>query len=758
MNGIEIRVSQRKAESNAKHSVTEFIFLMAGVYGILSFFGAVEGIVFTVWIVYPLTAVICWLAWYLTWGRRKTFFLFAFADMAVCGVIVFSQENMFRKQIGHIMECISRGHVEEALDVTETMLLFSTFLVFFIIMSEFLFRSHEVLYLFTMLAILLSPSLGIQVGAGTILLIALFQNTFWVIQDNLSPGVKAIPENVERFSLSGSSSGVTALIFALIFLVALPGIFLCAEGVYDSVYSVEGQVRSLVRQAMGLRTEPVAGGRISNGNNYPMGTVHLALEASEKPQEMLYLRGFAGGDYIGGDWGRSEDEVRLLDIMAYADWEELTNLIESRYDGMYYVMNANMRETNPPQPITLTLWHFGGAYDNLYVPYYSLRSPRYYRQEGDDTLYDYGYGNTREGYVYCYYQQSDMGIDWDNVSVDYWTERDWFMEMQEAYMEEIQGAYTKVPIEILPRLTKLCGENPLSSLNDITTFILHTLESNAVYTMTPGWSPINEDIVEYFLFEGGRGYCEHFAATATLMYRLYGIPARYATGYLVSPEDFTRQENGSWKASVTDEAAHAWTEIFLENYGWTPVEVTPGADGRNRAAYPGFDYNVFTKIRETQGWEKEDDRISAEKESGNDSASLPKWEMNRYLGYVPSIVCLMPLALDYRRLRRLRKLERTGCRKVFARLLLMLRSEGILEEYDGSEEDFAQKLGGITSVSEKDIARMQTIVCRVAFGVWAPEPEEEDFVRRMYLRLAEAVYARLNWRRKLIFRYGRAFC
>ena len=89
--------------------------------------------------------------------------------------------------------------------------------------------------------------------------------------------------------------------------------------------------------------------------------------------------------------------------------------------------------------------------------------------------------------------------------------------------------------------------------------------------------PLNADPVEYFLFESGEGYCQHFASAAVLMFRLLGVPARYAAGCVVYPEDFVRQEDGTWQAVATDESAHAWAEIFLPDYGWVPVEATPPA-------------------------------------------------------------------------------------------------------------------------------------------------------------------------------------
>ena len=57
--------------------------------------------------------------------------------------------------------------------------------------------------------------------------------------------------------------------------------------------------------------------------------------------------------------------------------------------------------------------------------------------------------------------------------------------------------------------------------------------------------------------------------------RELGVPARYVTGFVVKPDAVTYEE-GTYKASVLDSDAHAWVEIYMENYGWIPVEMTPG--------------------------------------------------------------------------------------------------------------------------------------------------------------------------------------
>ena len=75
------------------------------------------------------------------------------------------------------------------------------------------------------------------------------------------------------------------------------------------------------------------------------------------------------------------------------------------------------------------------------------------------------------------------------------------------------------------------------------------------------------------------------------MYRLFGFPARYVSGYAVDPAAFEETEDGGWRTEVTDDASHAWTEIFIEDHGWVPIEVTPDSEGSMSVSYPEFNLN-----------------------------------------------------------------------------------------------------------------------------------------------------------------------
>ena len=78
-----------------------------------------------------------------------------------------------------------------------------------------------------------------------------------------------------------------------------------------------------------------------------------------------------------------------------------------------------------------------------------------------------------------------------------------------------------------------------------------------------------ESYLDYFLLESQRGYCIHYATAFTLLARQLGHPARYVQGYYV-------KQSGSKNVLVTENRAHAWAEVYFDNFGWMTFESTPG--------------------------------------------------------------------------------------------------------------------------------------------------------------------------------------
>ncbi|MCP5108844.1 MAG: DUF3488 domain-containing transglutaminase family protein [bacterium] len=101
--------------------------------------------------------------------------------------------------------------------------------------------------------------------------------------------------------------------------------------------------------------------------------------------------------------------------------------------------------------------------------------------------------------------------------------------------------------------------------------------SGFVYTLAPGVMDEDEPL-EDFLFNKRRGFCEHYAATFTILMRAAGVPARMVIGY----------HGGGFNTAgdflvVRQSDAHAWAEVWLGEK-WQRVDPT-GAVSPGRIRY-----------------------------------------------------------------------------------------------------------------------------------------------------------------------------
>lgn len=76
--------------------------------------------------------------------------------------------------------------------------------------------------------------------------------------------------------------------------------------------------------------------------------------------------------------------------------------------------------------------------------------------------------------------------------------------------------------------------------------------------------------LDNFLTGERAGFCDFYATAACALLRVAGIPTRIAYGYAGE-----RHDSGTGVWEFTDNAAHAWTEIYVEGHGWTICDFTP---------------------------------------------------------------------------------------------------------------------------------------------------------------------------------------
>ena len=102
--------------------------------------------------------------------------------------------------------------------------------------------------------------------------------------------------------------------------------------------------------------------------------------------------------------------------------------------------------------------------------------------------------------------------------------------------------------------------------------IRNFLARNCNYSLKVN-NPQNRSPMDNFIFYERKGHCVLFASAYTLMLRSAGIPARMVNGFAGGDYDI-KQGMYVMKSSH----AHAWTEIYFENYGWVVCDATPEAD------------------------------------------------------------------------------------------------------------------------------------------------------------------------------------
>ena len=353
----------------------------------------------------------------------------------------------------------------------------------------------------------------------------------------------------------------------------------------------------------------VGTGRLGNINMVRMDyepDIYLYTKESTRESSM-YIRAFSGKEYKDNQWSVESDNenanqcvhFQAADEFVYLDSMDLHLLDTQEKEIRIQNVGANEQFAYIPYwngSAVLNKYQIGtrGREDRLRVGYYTDRA--YVAQLGS-------YSIVQLKQIVKQVQEQGNSTLWNR-----------FLEQEAEYREFVYKNYLQVDEEQKEGLLRFCQENGINSADEnVVEQVQMFLRNNYTYTLMPGITPRNEDFVDYFLYTQKKGYCTYFASAAVLMYRSMGIPARYVGGYAIEGEDFTASEKvkgntlRDWdysdetlqKIEVTDAKAHAWVEVYIDGFGWYPVEVTTSdsedtpREEEDNQAFTNFIGNVF---------------------------------------------------------------------------------------------------------------------------------------------------------------------
>lgn len=307
---------------------------------------------------------------------------------------------------------------------------------------------------------------------------------------------------------------------------------------------------------------------------------------NEPPKRNVYFKEFYGVEYKNGSWESMLDKTVEFEKKNWLPEGELTEWIK---DSMAEKNNAFFMNNDYWSIFDISLVSGSIDYDiktkHVQIPdIYSVTNEDIYfvgeylgaRNKTSDSVRFTGY-NVDVGFI------SDNEVYSDTGTTD----------MYLKYNEYVKSAYTK-GCDRVPTAEKIAENLEMELMSEDRVKTGSPYETNcyrimaaervarylstAEYNLELSGGMGMQDKVEFFLANSHEGFCIHFASAGTLILQNMGIPARYASGYVATKSDFI-QDGNKYNIEILDSDAHAWTEIYLDNIGWIPIEMTTGYGG-----------------------------------------------------------------------------------------------------------------------------------------------------------------------------------
>jgi len=372
-------------------------------------------------------------------------------------------------------------------------------------------------------------------------------------------------------------------------------------------------------------------------------------------------------------------------------------------------------------------------------------------------------------------------------------------ERSDAYNAYVYETYTELPSQnrALDELKKTFGQvltvkfrENFDTLGELITYVQNYLWERVEYDTADTKLPEDKDFVNYFLYNEGRGYSTLYASAATLILRAAGVPARYCEGFIIQPADYAKatpiEENPIYSTNLatgkiyplqgyyfplTENYMHAWCEIYIDGYGWVPVEMTPGYVNDTTVDPELIDNttiggSVITPGNGGGGGSITVDPVPDDTVTFSEMYILKNMTPGTVFGMIIAVLlgvaALAAAVVAARRYYKLQSIARSmhtedfgaNVRALYAYMMSLLIASGYMAKKNHGYEKLTRRLQRrFTFVSPESIEEMVRIMVKSKFSDEAVTENEYKFVLDIVNRMRKQIDDALSGKKKLVVSY-----
>lgn len=314
---------------------------------------------------------------------------------------------------------------------------------------------------------------------------------------------------------------------------------------------------------------------------YSGDAVPALIVSMDNPEE-TYLRGFVGCTFEDGKWSSVEnsllaDNSELLYWLSSKEFNPAAQF-EAASDSLDYTRN------------TVTVQNLGACSEYVYVPYNVNSDSIASFIDAKILNTDSVWANGNRTYIYSLAYGGE-GIISETLDMLQSSEDDdvlMYRVAESAYRKYVYNTYLNISQDMQQILEELYDEVGIDYEN-ADSLTKEQAQEKVLTFLSLCFGEKSEDIE--LPLENIDGTSYQYATVAALALRSFGIPSRYAEGYVIS-ESMAEKAEGGESITVDSSCAHSWVEVYQDGIGWIPMDMTPGLGEMTREENLGTTTNT----------------------------------------------------------------------------------------------------------------------------------------------------------------------